>query len=171
MADYTVKRIDEMEGAYGGAFKRARAELGVSSFGMAIIDMPPNFEHYPTHDHARDGQEEVFLTLRGGGEIDIAGERHPLDADHAVRVAAGTDRKVLPGARRDPRARARREARRGLRGARRLAPRRARPDGDHPVGARRSRHARHARGAAARTCRARMPAGYRRPSSSAYVLR
>ena len=97
MADYTVKRIDDMEGAYGGAFKRARAELGVSSFGMAIIDMPANFEHYPTHDHARDGQEEVFLTLRGGGEIEIAGERHPLDPDHAVRVAAGVDRKVLPG--------------------------------------------------------------------------
>ena len=73
MADYTVKRIDEMEGAYGGAFKRARAELGVSSFGMAIIDMPPNFEHYPTHDHARDGQEEVFIALRGGGEIEIDG--------------------------------------------------------------------------------------------------
>jgi hypothetical protein len=98
MADYTIKRIDEMEGAYGGAFKRARAELGVTSFGMAIIDMPADFVHYPTHDHARDGQEEVFLTLRGGGEIDIAGERHPLDAEHVVRVAAGTDRKVLPGA-------------------------------------------------------------------------
>jgi mannose-6-phosphate isomerase-like protein (cupin superfamily) len=97
MADYTVKRISEMDGAYGGAFKRARAELGVSSFGMAIIDMPANFEHYPTHDHARDGHEEVFLTLRGGGEIDIAGERFPLDDEHVVRVAAGTDRKVLPG--------------------------------------------------------------------------
>ncbi len=97
MADYTVRRIDDMEGAYGGAFKRVRAELGVTSFGMAIIDMPPNFEHYPAHDHARDGQEEVFLTLRGGGEIDIEGERHPLDQDHAVRVAAGTERKVLPG--------------------------------------------------------------------------
>jgi len=97
MADYTVKHIDEMEGAYGGAFKRVRAELGVSSFGVAIIDMPPNFEHYPNHDHARDGQEEVFIALRGGGEIDIEGERHPLDADHVVRIAAGTNRKVLPG--------------------------------------------------------------------------
>jgi mannose-6-phosphate isomerase-like protein (cupin superfamily) len=97
MADYTHRRIDDMEGAYGGAFKRVRAELGVSSFGMAIIDMPPNFEHYPNHDHARDGQEEVFLALRGGGEIDIEGERFPLDADHVVRVASGTWRKVLPG--------------------------------------------------------------------------
>ena len=98
MADYTVKRIDEMEGAYGGAFKRARAELGVSSFGMAIIDLPPNFELYPTHDHAGDGQEEVFVALRGGGEVEIArSERVPLDADHVVRVAAGVDRKLLPG--------------------------------------------------------------------------
>jgi mannose-6-phosphate isomerase-like protein (cupin superfamily) len=97
MADYTHRRIDDMEGAYGGAFKRVRAELGVSSFGIAIIDMPANFEHYPNHDHARDGQEEVFLALRGGGEIDIEGERFPLDPDHVVRVASGTWRKVLPG--------------------------------------------------------------------------
>jgi mannose-6-phosphate isomerase-like protein (cupin superfamily) len=98
MADFTIKRIDEMEGAYGGAFKRARAELGVRSFGMAIIDMPANFEMYPTHDHARDGQEEVFVALRGGGEIEIdRSERVPIDADHVVRVAAGTNRKVLPG--------------------------------------------------------------------------
>jgi hypothetical protein len=97
MADYTVKKIDEMKGAYGGAFKRARAELGVSSFGMAIVDMPAGFDGYPEHDHARDGQEEVFMALRGGGELDIEGERHPLDPDHAIRVASGTMRKVLPG--------------------------------------------------------------------------
>lgn len=97
MADYTVKKIDDMQGAYGGAFKRARAELGVSSFGMAIIDMPPNYADYPEHDHSGDGQEEVFMTLSGGGELDIEGERHPLDADHAIRVAPGTKRKVLPG--------------------------------------------------------------------------
>ena len=115
MADYTVKRIDEMEGAYGGAFKRVRAELGVTSFGMAIIDMPPNFEHYPTHDHARDGQEEVFLALRGGGEIEIAGERHALDSEHAVRVPPASIARSSPVPT-DPRARARRQARRGLRG-------------------------------------------------------
>ena len=97
MADFTVKKIDDMQGAYGGAFKRARAELGVSSFGMAIIDMPPNYADYPEHDHAEDGQEEVFMALSGGGELDIEGERHPLDPDHAIRVASGTKRKILPG--------------------------------------------------------------------------
>lgn len=97
MSEYEVKKIDEMEAVYLGAFKRARAELGVESFGMQIIDMPPNFENYPEHDHAGDGQEEVFVAMRGGGEIEIAGERFPLDGDHVARVSAGTMRKIWPG--------------------------------------------------------------------------
>jgi hypothetical protein len=39
----------------------------------------------------------VFFALRGGGEIEIEGERFPLDADHVARVSAGTSRKVWPG--------------------------------------------------------------------------
>lgn len=98
MSGYAVKNIDEMEAVYFGAFKRARAELGVESFGIGIIDIPANFEDYPEHDHATDGQEEVFMALRGGGEIEIEGERFPLDPDHVVRVSSGTMRKVWPGA-------------------------------------------------------------------------
>jgi hypothetical protein len=97
MSGYAVKRIDEMEAVYGGAFKRARAELGVESFGMQIIDMPANFEGYPEHDHSEDGQEEVYLTLRGGGELEIEGERFPLDTEHCARVGPGVSRKVWPG--------------------------------------------------------------------------
>lgn len=97
MGEYAVKKIDEMEAVYLGAFKRARAELGVESFGLAVIDLPPDFENYPEHDHAGDGQEEVFMALRGGGEIEIEGERFPLDPEHMVRVASGTKRKVWPG--------------------------------------------------------------------------
>jgi mannose-6-phosphate isomerase-like protein (cupin superfamily) len=97
MSTHAVKKIDEMEAIYLGSFKRARAELGVESFGMQIIDLPPSYEHYPEHDHAEDGQEEVFMALRGEGEIEIAGERFPLDTDHVARVSAGTKRKLWPG--------------------------------------------------------------------------
>jgi hypothetical protein len=97
MSGHAVKKIDDMEAVYGGAFKRARAELGVESFGMQVIDMPANFDGYPEHDHAEDGQEEVFVALRGGGEIEIEGERYPLDPDHIARVASGVKRKVWPG--------------------------------------------------------------------------
>lgn len=97
MGEYAVKKIDEMEAVYLGAFKRARAELGVESFGLAVIDLPPDFANYPEHDHANDGQEEVFMAIRGGGEIEIEGERFPLDPEHMVRVASGTKRKIWPG--------------------------------------------------------------------------
>lgn len=97
MSNYEVKKIDEMEAVFGGAFKRARAELGVESFGMQIIDMPANFDGYPEHDHAGDGQEEVFLAIRGGGEIEIGGQRFPLDGENVARVSSGTARKVWPG--------------------------------------------------------------------------
>ena len=95
MADFTLKRIDDMEAVFAGAFKRARAELGVSAFGIQVIDMPPNIDRYPEHTHADDGQEEVYLALRGSGEIEIEDERHRLDPETMVRVAPGTNRKVV----------------------------------------------------------------------------
>ena len=98
MSGYAVKKIDEMEAIYLGAFKRVRAELGVESFGIQLVDLPPDFENYPEHDHAKDGQEEVYVTMRGSGEIEIAGERLPLDPDHIARVGSGVMRKVWPGA-------------------------------------------------------------------------
>ena len=97
MPDVTVKRIDEMEAAFAGAFKRARAELGVQSFGFQVMDLPPNLEQYPEHDHAETGQEEVFVVMRGGGEIEVDGERHQLDPEVMVRVGPQAKRKLWPG--------------------------------------------------------------------------
>ena len=97
MPDYTAKKIDEMEAVFGGAFKRARAELGVSSFGMQVMDIPPNADQYPEHDHAEDGQEEVYVVLRGAAELDVEGERIDLDPETIVRVGPGTKRKIYTG--------------------------------------------------------------------------
>jgi mannose-6-phosphate isomerase-like protein (cupin superfamily) len=97
MAGYSIKKIDEMEAVYANSFKRARAELGVEAFGMQVVDMPPDADQYPEHDHANDGQEEVYVTLHGTGEIEIEGERHRLDRDTMVRVGPGVKRKVWTG--------------------------------------------------------------------------
>jgi mannose-6-phosphate isomerase-like protein (cupin superfamily) len=97
MADYTAKRIDDMEAIYLGGLKRARAELGVEAFGLAVIDLPPNLDGYPEHDHAESGQEEVFVVLRGGGEIGLDGERVAIDPDTIVRVGPKVRRKLWPG--------------------------------------------------------------------------
>ncbi len=97
MADYTAKKIHKMDAGFGGAFKRARAELGVESFGLAVIDLPADFDGYPEHDHTHDGQEEVFVALEGAGEVEIAGERVPLDAETVVRVGPSERRRILAG--------------------------------------------------------------------------
>src|SRR4051812_32301703 len=97
MSQFTIKQIDEMEAVYFGAFKRARAELGVSSFGIAVIDFPPNADAHPEHDHSNDGQEEVYIPMSGSGEIEIEGERHPIEAGVMVRVGPGVKRKVWTG--------------------------------------------------------------------------
>jgi mannose-6-phosphate isomerase-like protein (cupin superfamily) len=97
MSDYSAKRIDDMEATYGGGFVKVRAELGVTSFGMQVIQLPPDSDAYPEHDHAQDGQEEVYLALRGSGHIEIGAERVELTPDTFVRVAPATRRKVFSG--------------------------------------------------------------------------
>lgn len=97
MSDYTAKRINEMEAAYGGGFVKARAELGVSSFGMQVIQLPPDYADYPLHDHVDDEQEEVFVALSGSGWMEIEGERVELDRETMVRVGPAPKRKVLAG--------------------------------------------------------------------------
>ena len=97
MPDYATKKIGEMEASYGGGFVKARAELGVTAFGMQVIQLPPNFEGYPEHDHSDSGQEEVFLAIGGSGWIDIEGERVDLDGDTFVRVGPAARRKVYSG--------------------------------------------------------------------------
>jgi mannose-6-phosphate isomerase-like protein (cupin superfamily) len=97
MSDYTAKRIGEMEAAYGGGFVKARAELGVTSFGMQVIQLPPDYKDYPLHDHAESGQEEVFLALKGSGWIEIDDERVELEPEVFVRVGPKPKRKVFSG--------------------------------------------------------------------------
>jgi hypothetical protein len=97
MSDYTAKPIGEMEASYGGGFVKARAELGVSAFGMQVIQLPPDFGDYPEHDHSESGQEEVYLPIGGSGWIEIDGERVDLDTDTFVRVGPAARRKVYSG--------------------------------------------------------------------------
>ena len=97
MAAYAIKDIDEMYSTWGGAFKHARAELGVDAFGLQVIDMPPNIDQFPEHDHAEDGQQEVYIPLSGSGEIEIDGERHPLRPGMMAMVDTGVTRKIITG--------------------------------------------------------------------------
>ena len=97
VADFSVKKIDEMETTFGGGLRKARAELGVTSVGMSILTLPAGYDRYPDHDHTHDQQEEVYIVLAGSGVLTIEGEEFALDDETMARVGPGTKRKVVPG--------------------------------------------------------------------------
>jgi mannose-6-phosphate isomerase-like protein (cupin superfamily) len=115
MADVTHTSIGEIEaidGFFEGIkFHKAAAGLGISSFGMSVIDLAPGAGDYPEHDHSAEGiggqmfaqrpqqlgQEEVYVAIEGSGTLEADGERYPLDADHIARVGPDVKRKVTPG--------------------------------------------------------------------------
>ncbi len=115
MGDVThveVSEIDAIEGFFEGIkFHKAAAGLGVSAFGISIIELAPGANDYPEHDHAADGiggqmfakrpqqlgQEEVYVALRGSGTLEADGEAYPLDPDHIARLDPSVKRKVTPG--------------------------------------------------------------------------
>jgi mannose-6-phosphate isomerase-like protein (cupin superfamily) len=95
---WAVKRIDDMERAFGGALVRVRAELGLAAFGLQVADLPPDSGNLaPEHDHDHDGQEEVYLLLEGSGEVVLDGVSVTLDRDTFVRIGPRVRRRLRGG--------------------------------------------------------------------------
>jgi uncharacterized cupin superfamily protein len=97
----TVKNIDEIE-AYAGPhaipgirFRPARDALGVSAWGMSVLELDPHASGYPEHNHGNDGHEEVYLVLRGSIVLLAGGTERVLSQGDFVRVAPGTTRKFV----------------------------------------------------------------------------
>jgi hypothetical protein len=101
MPDATIKRVDEMETFYDGMVTRARAELGVTSWGMQVFNFPPGFDGYPNHNHADGavdpGQEELYVPLAGSATLQLDGEEHRLEPGVWARVGIAQLRRLVPG--------------------------------------------------------------------------
>ena len=104
MGDLTVKRVDEMDAMFEGIVVRARASLGVTSFGMQVMNFPPGWERYPNHDHVNNysdegdlRQEEVYVALAGSATLTADGETHELEPGVIARVGPAQKRRILPG--------------------------------------------------------------------------
>lgn len=97
MADVTVKRTEEFEPTFRGGMLKARAGLGVTSFGMQILRFPANADRYPEHDHVHDGQEEVYSVLEGEATLNAGGEEYRLAPGVFARVGPNETRKLATG--------------------------------------------------------------------------
>ena len=97
MPDVTVKRVEDFEAIFGGGFRRARAGLGVSSFGLAVIDLPPNFKHFPEHDQTPRRPGGGLHALSGRVTLRVGGEESRARAGVFARVGAAEKRKLITG--------------------------------------------------------------------------
>lgn len=99
--DVTVAAIDEMDPIHGGVARRARAQLGVSSWGMQVLTLPPNWADYPNHNHDANAfdpnQEEVYIPLSGSATLVAGEQRFDLVPGVMARVGPEQRRQIRPG--------------------------------------------------------------------------
>jgi uncharacterized cupin superfamily protein len=92
-----VKKLKEFDAAFSGGMLRVRAGLGVTSFGIQVLRLPPNFSGYPAHTHSHDEQEEVYAPLKGKITLEVGDESYELEPGSFARVGPGEKRKLITG--------------------------------------------------------------------------
>ena len=86
---YRVSSLDELGDGYG--FRKVRAPLGVTAFGVNAIVYPP---HYEGFHHFHDTQDELYFVHRGKVRVEVDGETRDLEAGGLFHCEATTPRKV-----------------------------------------------------------------------------
>jgi uncharacterized cupin superfamily protein len=81
---FTIKRLDELEHPYP-KWWLVRRSLGISSFGVNVVELQPG-ERIPEHHELERDQEELFLTLSGSPTLVVADEPHPLPEGAFARL-------------------------------------------------------------------------------------
>ena len=86
---HAFSSLDELGAGYG--FRKVRAALGVTAFGINGIVMPPGHDGFL---HFHDTQDELYFVHRGRVEVEVEGEKRVLDEGGLFHVEATTPRKV-----------------------------------------------------------------------------
>jgi uncharacterized cupin superfamily protein len=94
----SISDIEYYQGEHaiaGIRFRSAREAMGISAWGMNVLELDADCDGYPEHDHAHDGQEEIYLVLEGSIILTESGVEHTLIRGDMVRVGPETLRKFV----------------------------------------------------------------------------
>ena len=86
---YAFSSLEEL--GDGPGFRKIRAALGVSAFGINGIVMPPGHDGFL---HFHDTQDELYFVHRGQVEVEVEGEKRVVGEGGLFHVEATTPRKV-----------------------------------------------------------------------------
>jgi len=80
----------------GIKFRYAAMALGMTAWGMNVLDMEPGCTDYPEHDHLKDGQEEVYVVHKGSGLLRSGENQWDLEVGDLIRVGPRRSAKFYP---------------------------------------------------------------------------
>jgi mannose-6-phosphate isomerase-like protein (cupin superfamily) len=86
---HSFSSIDELGDGYG--FRKVRAPLGVTAFGVNAIVYPPGMEGFL---HYHDTQDELYFVHRGSARVEVGGEVRELGEGGLLHVESTTPRRV-----------------------------------------------------------------------------
>jgi mannose-6-phosphate isomerase-like protein (cupin superfamily) len=89
---YRISSLDELGDGYG--FRKVRAPLGVTAFGVNAIVYPPGAEGV---HHYHDVQDELYFVHRGTARVEVDGEERLVGEGGLVHVESTTPRKLSNG--------------------------------------------------------------------------
>ncbi len=94
---YDAADVGELPGeGPGGTVRKARRAVGARAFGFNYFVFPPEHTGHE-HDHAADGEEEVYFVVRGSGVMRVDGEEVELRPGRVVRVDPESTRVPVSG--------------------------------------------------------------------------
>lgn len=79
----------------GIKFRGVGRALGISAWGMNVLELGPDCSGYPEHDHSQDGQEEAYLILSGEALLVVGDQETPVKTGTFVRVPPVLRRKFV----------------------------------------------------------------------------
>ncbi|WP_459192013.1 cupin domain-containing protein [Halosimplex sp. J119] len=82
--------------AVGGGLHFLRDELDCENLGVSVLECEPGWEGKP-HDHADDGQEEVYVLVEGEATVTVEGEDFEMTAGDALRISPDEQRRIENG--------------------------------------------------------------------------
>ncbi len=88
MSGYAVSSLDEL--GEGPGFRKVRAPLGVTAFGVNGVVYPPAYEGFL---HYHDEQDELYFVHRGRARVEVGDETHEVGEGGLVHVEAATPRR------------------------------------------------------------------------------
>jgi mannose-6-phosphate isomerase-like protein (cupin superfamily) len=89
VSGYAISSLHELGEGYG--FRKVRAALGVTAFGVNGVVMAPGYEGFL---HYHDTQDELYFVHRGRARVEVGDEVREVGEGALLHVEATTRRRI-----------------------------------------------------------------------------